>query len=114
MNDTYNLDKRELTETELDAVSGGMLYLGATNPKQETDAELTKAIGLIAGTIANNLTCIMQYAALFLHVRRADACRHSVWRDRCEATRDAARSGLICHVGGSAGHTAPRPMGRTA
>jgi hypothetical protein len=36
----------------------------------------------------------------FLHVRRAGACRHSVWRDRCEVTRDAARSGLICRVGG--------------
>src|SRR5262249_22823181 len=50
----------------------------------------------------------------FLHVRRADACRRSVWRDRCEATRDAARSGLICRVGGSSGHTAPRLMGLTA
>src|SRR5215813_14869799 len=50
----------------------------------------------------------------FLHVTRADACRRSVWRDRCEATRDAARSGLICRVGGSSGHTAPRLMGLTA
>src|SRR5262249_28484401 len=50
----------------------------------------------------------------FLHVRRADARRHSVWRDRCEATRDAARSGLISRVGGSAGHTAPRLTGLTA
>ena len=33
--------------------------------------------------------------------RRADACRHSVRRDRREATRHAARSGLIGHVGGS-------------
>ena len=39
----------------------------------------------------------------FLYVRGADACRHSVWRDRCEATRHAARSGLICRVGGSSG-----------
>ena len=31
-----------------------------------------------------------------------------------KATRDAARWGLICHVGGSSGHTAPRPMGLTA
>ena len=27
----------------------------------------------------------------FLHVKRSDACRCSVWGDRCEATRDAAR-----------------------
>lgn len=50
----------------------------------------------------------------FFEVRRADARRRSVRWDRREDTRDAARSGLICHVGGSAGHTAPRPMGLTA
>ena len=50
----------------------------------------------------------------FLHVRRSDACRRSVWRERWEATRDAARSGLICRVGGSSGHAAPRLMGLTA
>ena len=50
----------------------------------------------------------------FLHVRRGGVHRRSVRRDRRKATRDAARSGLICHVGGSSGHTAPRLMGRTA
>jgi hypothetical protein len=50
----------------------------------------------------------------FLHVRRAGARRRSVRRDRCEATRDATRSGLICRFGGSSGHAAPRLMGRTA
>jgi hypothetical protein len=51
---------------------------------------------------------------IFLRVRRTDVWRRSVRRDRYEATRLCDAFGLICHVGGSAGHTAPRPMGRTA
>jgi hypothetical protein len=34
----------------------------------------------------------------FLHVRGAGACRRSVLRDRCEATRDAARFGLASNA----------------
>ena len=47
----------------------------------------------------------------FLQVRRADARRRSVRRDRCEATRCATRLGLICHVGGSQGPAAYGPDG---
>jgi hypothetical protein len=60
------------------------------------------------------LARIMHHTTLFLQVMRADARRRSVRWDRREATRDAARWGLMCHIGGSAGHTAPRPMVRTA
>jgi hypothetical protein len=37
------------------------------------------------------LTRIMHHSGPFLHVKRSDACRRSVWGDRREATRDAAR-----------------------
>jgi len=50
-NDTSNLDHDTLADTELDAVTGGMLYLGATNT---IDAEMTKAIGLIAAALCPN------------------------------------------------------------
>jgi hypothetical protein len=56
------------------------------------------------------LARIMHASMRCLHVRRSDACRRSVWGDQCEATRDAARLGLIRRVGGSSGHTARRFM----
>jgi hypothetical protein len=79
----------------------------ALQARKDFVAQLTAKSG-------NRLTEIMHHAALFLHVRRAGARRRSVRRDRCEATRDATRSGLMCRVGGSSGHMPPRPMGRTA
>jgi hypothetical protein len=56
---TTNIDgelsqSNELRDEELDGVTGGMLYLGATNPKQET-SPMVDVAGLIAGTIVNNL-----------------------------------------------------------
>ena len=61
-----------------------------------------------------SLAAIMHHARVFLRVRRVDARQRSVRRDRREDTRCATRLGLICHVGGLSGRTAPRPMGLTA
>jgi hypothetical protein len=67
-----------------------------------------------AQEVARTLARIMHHTTRFLQVMRADARRHSVRWDRREATRCATRWELICHIGGSAGRGAPRPMGRTA
>ena len=51
---------------------------------------------------------IMHHACVFLRVRRTDARRRSVRRDRCEDTRCATRLGLICL---SAARRGARPRG---
>jgi hypothetical protein len=56
---TTNIDRElsqsnELRDEELDGVTGGMLYLGATNAKQEASPTVDVA-GLLGWTIANNL-----------------------------------------------------------
>ena len=85
------------------------------NPFEQIEFDSDRAAGVVAGSVTERrLARIMHHACVFLRVRRTDARRRSVRRDRCEDTRCATRSGLICHVGGSAGHTAPPPMGRTA
>ena len=87
--------------------------LSATEQSEAKFAARALALRLVVANASNPSPDHASRGA-FLHVRRADACRRSVRRDRCEATRDATRLGLICRVGGSSGHTAPRLMGRTA
>src|SRR5207253_3536935 len=70
--------------------------------------------GIVGRQDFDALAAIMHHAGTFLHEVWRRVRRRSVRADRCEATRLTTRMGLMCLVGGSSGHAAPRFMGRTA